>query len=262
MARDEDPHPRHPGAGAGPAAPGRRPAAQPAFRAASSSASRWPGRSSSNPTSCCSTKPLSALDANLREEMRVRVEAHPAGAGRDHRLRHPRPVRGAGDVRPGRGDEPGLDRAARQAPQEVYDRPASEFVAGFLGHSNMLDGQVDRVASGIAEVTLEAGGRPLRPGRPVPRRRRRGSGACRGPGGEAPPCRRPCAGRGARRCWKAGSRRSTTRARRRDTSCAGATAPCRRSIRSTGHRSPRARPSRSPSARRTASCCRSKAPRP
>ncbi len=44
------------------------------------------------------------------------------------------------------------------APEEVYENPATEFVAGFLGASNMLEGQVRETTDGVATVQLSAGG--------------------------------------------------------------------------------------------------------
>ena len=44
------------------------------------------------------------------------------------------------------------------APQEVYELPATTFVAGFLGASNLLEGEVARVDGPVAEVRLAAGG--------------------------------------------------------------------------------------------------------
>ena len=42
-------------------------------------------------------------------------------------------------------------------PDEVYDRPATEFVAGFLGASNMMWGQVTGQAGDMLEVSLDGG---------------------------------------------------------------------------------------------------------
>ncbi len=42
-------------------------------------------------------------------------------------------------------------------PEGVYENPATEFVAGFLGASNLLDGEVKELADGTASV-LVAGG--------------------------------------------------------------------------------------------------------
>lgn len=103
-------------------------------------------------------EPLSALDANLREEMRVELKRIQRELGvTTVFVTHDQSEALAMSDRVVVMSQGWIEQLG--SPQEVYDRPASEFVAGFLGHSNMLDGQVDRVASGIAEVTLEAGGR-------------------------------------------------------------------------------------------------------
>ncbi len=60
------------------------------------------------------------------------------------------------------------------APEEVYDSPATEFVAGFLGASNLLEGEVKEVAGGIARVLVD-GGAVLR----VPEARMHGRGVSR-----------------------------------------------------------------------------------
>ena len=43
--------------------------------------------------------------------------------------------------------------------EELYERPATAFVAGFLGVSNLLDGRVVGRDNGLVEVELDAGGR-------------------------------------------------------------------------------------------------------
>jgi spermidine/putrescine transport system ATP-binding protein len=43
-------------------------------------------------------------------------------------------------------------------PEEAYDRPATEFVAGFLGASNLLSGRLARRSDGLVEVELDRGG--------------------------------------------------------------------------------------------------------
>lgn len=45
-------------------------------------------------------------------------------------------------------------------PEEVYENPQTEFVAGFLGASNMLEGELKEAANGVATV-LAAGGHVL-----------------------------------------------------------------------------------------------------
>ncbi|GII05645.1 ABC transporter ATP-binding protein [Planobispora takensis] len=47
------------------------------------------------------------------------------------------------------------------APREIYERPATAFVAGFIGTSNLLSGAVDRVESGCAVLKLGEHGRVL-----------------------------------------------------------------------------------------------------
>ena len=44
------------------------------------------------------------------------------------------------------------------APEVVYENPATEFVAGFLGASNMLDGELEAGSNGVATVSLRGGG--------------------------------------------------------------------------------------------------------
>lgn len=42
-------------------------------------------------------------------------------------------------------------------PEEVYESPATQFVAGFLGASNMLDGEVKESGNGTSSVLTAAG---------------------------------------------------------------------------------------------------------
>jgi spermidine/putrescine transport system ATP-binding protein len=46
-------------------------------------------------------------------------------------------------------------------PDEAYDRPATEFVAGFLGASNLLPGRLGERSEGLVRVELERGGSVL-----------------------------------------------------------------------------------------------------
>ena len=43
-------------------------------------------------------------------------------------------------------------------PEEVYETPATEFVAGFLGASNMLDGEIKETDNGRTTIALSTGG--------------------------------------------------------------------------------------------------------
>jgi putative spermidine/putrescine transport system ATP-binding protein len=42
-------------------------------------------------------------------------------------------------------------------PQEIYDRPASRFAAGFIGHSNLLEGEVATVGGGARALRVGSG---------------------------------------------------------------------------------------------------------
>ena len=86
-------------------------------------------------------EPLGALDLKLREEMQIELKRIQQQVGitfiyvthdQEEALtmsdRH-------GGVQPGRIEQVG-------APAEVYERPATRFVAGFVGTSNLLTGEV------------------------------------------------------------------------------------------------------------------------
>jgi spermidine/putrescine transport system ATP-binding protein len=55
------------------------------------------------------------------------------------------------------------------APEDVYEHPATEFVAGFLGASNLLDGEIKETSDGAVIVRLESGGVVTVPADRVPR---------------------------------------------------------------------------------------------
>ncbi len=52
--------------------------------------------------------------------------------------------------------------------EELYERPSTAFVAGFLGVSNLLDGRVVAGSGGVIEVELDDGHRVRAPGRDMP----------------------------------------------------------------------------------------------
>ncbi|WP_026986963.1 ABC transporter ATP-binding protein [Fodinicurvata fenggangensis] len=103
-------------------------------------------------------EPLSALDANLREDMRVELkriqdqlgittifvthDQSEALAMSDHIV----------VMSDGRVEQVG-------SPEEVYNRPVSEFVASFLGNSNILQGRLATLDGSRAEVEVEGLGR-------------------------------------------------------------------------------------------------------
>ncbi|WP_420563692.1 ABC transporter ATP-binding protein [Thalassobaculum sp.] len=107
-------------------------------------------------------EPLSALDANLREDMRVELKRiqHQIGVTTVFVTHDQSEALAMSDrivvMSGGRIEQVGT-------PEEVYNRPRSEFVANFLGASNILDG-VCKARGGDA-VTLEV---PLFGTVPVP----------------------------------------------------------------------------------------------
>ncbi|MCM4082641.1 ABC transporter ATP-binding protein [Paractinoplanes hotanensis] len=52
------------------------------------------------------------------------------------------------------------------SPREIYERPASRFVAGFIGTSNIVDGHVDRVEGGLAVLSYTTQDRVVVPAAP------------------------------------------------------------------------------------------------
>ncbi|MDX1608589.1 MAG: ABC transporter ATP-binding protein [Halofilum sp. (in: g-proteobacteria)] len=86
-------------------------------------------------------EPLSALDANLREEMRVELKRiqRELGVATVFVTHDQAEALAMSDkvvvMNHGRIEQQGT-------PEEVYNRPNTEFVADFLGHSNILEGSV------------------------------------------------------------------------------------------------------------------------
>jgi iron(III) transport system ATP-binding protein len=109
-------------------------------------------------------EPLSNLDANLREEMRFEVRRlHDEYRYTTVYVTHDQSeamttadliaVMNAGKI----------EQAG--SPEEIYDRPRSEFVARFIGSSNIVRGKaLDREHVSVAGVTLRCVGRSLAAG--------------------------------------------------------------------------------------------------
>jgi putative spermidine/putrescine transport system ATP-binding protein len=101
-------------------------------------------------------EPLGALDKSLRQEMQVELRAL------QRRL-------GITTVLVTHDQDEALTMADRIAimrdgvleqtgtPAEVYQRPASRFIAGFLGAANFFRGRVDRAEAGRVRVAVEGG---------------------------------------------------------------------------------------------------------
>jgi putative spermidine/putrescine transport system ATP-binding protein/spermidine/putrescine transport system ATP-binding protein len=111
-------------------------------------------------------EPLSSLDAGLREEMRVELKTIQRELGVTTIF-----------VTHDQGEALALSdkivvmehgrKIQEGAPQEVYNRPLSRFVAGFLGHSNFLEGRIESSGEGHGCLTLSNG---VRIAVPAPKR--------------------------------------------------------------------------------------------
>ena len=109
-------------------------------------------------------EPLSNLDANLREEMRFEVRRlHDAFRYTTVYVTHDQvEAMTTSDViavmNAGKIEQAG-------SPQDIYDRPRSEFVARFIGMSNVFKGKtLDDSHVSFAGVTLRVTGGPLKAG--------------------------------------------------------------------------------------------------
>jgi putative spermidine/putrescine transport system ATP-binding protein/spermidine/putrescine transport system ATP-binding protein len=107
-------------------------------------------------------EPLSSLDAGLREEMRVELKTiqRELGIATVFVTHDQAEALAMSDkivvMHNGK-------KAQEGAPQEVYARPRSRFVAGFVGHSNFLDGRLDGRAGDLAWLAITGGPRLLVP---------------------------------------------------------------------------------------------------
>lgn len=101
-------------------------------------------------------EPLSALDANMREDMRVEIKKiqKQTGITAIFVTHDQEEALSMSDrivvMNAGTAEQVG-------SPAEVYDRPATTFVADFLGKANMLAGTVASVRAQGGTVTLETG---------------------------------------------------------------------------------------------------------
>ena len=83
-------------------------------------------------------EPFGALDAKIREELRRTIRARAAGTGHHHHPGHARPGRGLRAGRPPRRHEPRPAAGSGRSRSDLYARPATRFVATFLGAANLL----------------------------------------------------------------------------------------------------------------------------
>jgi iron(III) transport system ATP-binding protein len=112
-------------------------------------------------------EPLSNLDANLREEMRFEVRRlHDEYRYTTVYVTHDQSeAMTTADLiavmNGGRIEQAG-------SPEDIYDRPRSEFVARFIGSSNVVKGRaLDKDRVEVAGVALACTGEPLKAGQPA-----------------------------------------------------------------------------------------------
>jgi putative spermidine/putrescine transport system ATP-binding protein len=100
-------------------------------------------------------EPLGALDLKLRQQLQVELKRIQSEVGITFVY-----VTHDQDEALSMSDRIAVMDAGRVlqvgTPQEVYDEPDSTFVAGFVGVSNVLELEVERVEGGVAELRLGA----------------------------------------------------------------------------------------------------------
>ena len=120
--------------------------------AASSSALRWRGRWSTSRRFLLLDEPLSNLDAKLREQMRVEIRALQKKLGLTvlYVTHDQAEAMTLSDriavVHRGRFEQVGT-------PEEVYEKPPTEFVAGFLGRMVSFAGKISKSHAAVAGLS-------------------------------------------------------------------------------------------------------------
>ncbi|WP_206607775.1 ABC transporter ATP-binding protein [Ferruginivarius sediminum] len=101
-------------------------------------------------------EPLSALDANLREEMRVELKRIQRELGiATIFVTHDQAEALAMSDRVVVMSNGFIEQEG--TPEEVYNEPASEFVANFLGISNLMSGSVEDASADTVKIAVEGG---------------------------------------------------------------------------------------------------------
>lgn len=101
-------------------------------------------------------EPLSALDENLREDMRREIDnlQRMLGVTTIFVTHDQREALSMSDkivvIKGGNIQQSGT-------PEQVYNRPVNHFVADFLGHSNFIPGTVESRENGLVAVKLDSG---------------------------------------------------------------------------------------------------------
>ena len=101
-------------------------------------------------------EPLGALDLKLRKQMQVELKRLQKKLGITFvYVTHDQEEALTMSDRIAVMNEGIIEQLA--SPMEIYDRPLTKFVAGFIGGSNIFDGKVTGSANGIIEVETHAG---------------------------------------------------------------------------------------------------------
>ncbi|MEU4217842.1 ABC transporter ATP-binding protein [Actinoplanes sp. NPDC026623] len=107
-------------------------------------------------------EPLGALDLKLRQQMQVELKRIQREVGITFvYVTHDQGEALTMSDRIAVMDAGRIDQLG--SPREIYEKPATRFVAGFIGTSNLLDGSIDSVADGVAALTYGEGERVLVP---------------------------------------------------------------------------------------------------
>jgi spermidine/putrescine transport system ATP-binding protein len=115
-------------------------------------------------------EPLGALDLKLRKQMQLELKRIQADVGITFiYVTHDQEEAMTMSNRIGVMNAGKLEQVG--APQDVYELPATEFVAGFLGASNLLEGEIEGVDGRDAKVRLASGGTVTLPAERLPTQR-------------------------------------------------------------------------------------------
>jgi spermidine/putrescine transport system ATP-binding protein len=106
-----------------------------------------------NPRALLLDEPLGALDLKLRQAMQIELKRIQREVGITFvYVTHDQSEALTMSDRIAVMNDGLVDQLA--SPREIYERPATAFVAGFIGTSNLLSGTVDRITSGFAVLKL------------------------------------------------------------------------------------------------------------
>ncbi|MEV6864748.1 ABC transporter ATP-binding protein [Streptosporangium subroseum] len=106
-----------------------------------------------NPRALLLDEPLGALDLKLRQAMQIELKRIQREVGITFvYVTHDQSEALTMSDRIAVMNDGQVDQLA--SPREIYERPATPFVAGFIGTSNLLSGTVDRITSGFAVLKL------------------------------------------------------------------------------------------------------------